>query len=196
MSAKQNKTSLKTKARIQQCFLEMLEEKSFSEITVTELSQRAKFNRVTFYSHYTGLQELLQEIQHEAATCFIRYDAKGIERVFSAIENEITMKSFFMDNWLSGIGQKEIMDYYLGHDYPSWHDQFGISMEEYHRMMAFIYGGTRSYMMYWYSLEEEEDKHTEAVEDFKALIRFSLLFLHYKAKKYGKQVPPPEDIPL
>lgn len=194
MAAKQNKTSLKTKARIQQCFLELLEEKPMSEITVTELAQKAQINRVTFYSHYAGLPELMQEIQHEATECFIRYDAKGMDRVFAAIENEITMKSFFMDNWLSGIGQKEMVDHYLDHDYPAWHETYGISMEEYYRLMAFIYGGTRAYMKYWYSLEEGKDKHTEAVEDFKALIRFAMLFLNYKAKKYGRQIPPPEDI--
>lgn len=194
MSSRQNKTSLKTKARIQQCFLELLEEKPMSEITVTELAQKAQINRVTFYSHYAGLPELLQEIQHEAAACFIRYDAKGIDRVFSAIENEITMKSFFMDDWLSGIGQKEMTDYYLDHDYPAWHETYGINMDEYYRMMAFIYGGTRAYMQHWYARGESEDKYTEAVDDFKALIRFSMLFLNYKAKKYGRQVPPPEDI--
>ena len=29
-----------------------------------------------------------------------------------------------------------------------------------------------------------------------ALLRFSLLFLNYKAKKYGRMIPPPEDLPI
>ena len=196
MKAGQNKTSLKTKARIQRCFLELLEEKPLSEITVTELAQRTHINRVTFYSHYDSLQQLLQEIQHEAAACFIKHDADSIDSVFSAIDNEITMKSFFMDDWLSGIGQKEMTDYYLAHDFPAWHDTYGISIEEYYRMMAFIYGGTRAYIQQWYASKGDQDRHTEAIDDFKALLRFSLLFLNYKAKKYGRMIPPPEDLPI
>ena len=46
-------------------FIELLKEKSFQEITVRELSERADINRKTFYAYYTGMEELLAAVMDE-----------------------------------------------------------------------------------------------------------------------------------
>lgn len=41
--------------------IELLKERSFSEITVSEICKKANVNRSTFYSHYTNTVDLLNE---------------------------------------------------------------------------------------------------------------------------------------
>lgn len=50
-----------TAARMDQAFLELLEEKDFAYITVKEICERAGVNRSTFYLHYETVNDLLAE---------------------------------------------------------------------------------------------------------------------------------------
>lgn len=50
-----------TAIKMDQAFLELLEKKDFSFITVKEICHRAKVNRSTFYLHYETLDDLLNE---------------------------------------------------------------------------------------------------------------------------------------
>lgn len=50
-----------TAARMDEAFLELLEEKDFAYITVKELCAKAGVNRSTFYLHYETLADLLAE---------------------------------------------------------------------------------------------------------------------------------------
>ena len=48
----------KTKARLYQAFIALLEERGFNQITVKELCNRAQINRGTFYNNYTDIYDL------------------------------------------------------------------------------------------------------------------------------------------
>lgn len=50
-----------TAIKMDQAFLELLETKDFSYITVKEICAKAKVNRSTFYLHYETLEDLLSE---------------------------------------------------------------------------------------------------------------------------------------
>ncbi len=52
----------RTLRSIRQAFYTLIMEKSFSEISITELTELAEVNRKTFYLHYTSLDDLIQEI--------------------------------------------------------------------------------------------------------------------------------------
>ncbi len=56
---------IKTKNRIQQAFIEMLQTKAFDRINVTELCQKAQISRITFYAHYHDKYDLLKQIEEE-----------------------------------------------------------------------------------------------------------------------------------
>jgi len=51
----------KTAARMDEAFLELLEQKDFAYITVKEICERAGVNRSTFYLHYETVADLLSE---------------------------------------------------------------------------------------------------------------------------------------
>ena len=56
---------LRTKKNIRQTFLQLLSEKSLTQLTVKELSERADINRKTFYMYYSNIEEILSELEDE-----------------------------------------------------------------------------------------------------------------------------------
>lgn len=52
----------RTLLRLETSLLELMKEKSFSKITVVELSKKADVNRATFYLHFYDKHELLNKL--------------------------------------------------------------------------------------------------------------------------------------
>lgn len=64
---------VKTKAGIRKAFVELLAEKSFEEITVKDILERAVINRTTFYRHYTDKFELAQKLSDELLQNYTKF---------------------------------------------------------------------------------------------------------------------------
>ena len=62
----------RTKENIRRVFEEMICEMDYEEMSIKELTERAKINRKTFYLHYDSLDDLLREIQNDLAQDFIK----------------------------------------------------------------------------------------------------------------------------
>ncbi len=62
----QDRRVVRTKAALTKALFELLGEKEFSKITVTELAQRADVDRKTFYLHYRSVEEILEEFYEDA----------------------------------------------------------------------------------------------------------------------------------
>ena len=62
---KEDRRVVRTKKAIRSAFAELLSEKDYNDITVTDIAERADINRKTFYLHYTSLDDLVDEIEHE-----------------------------------------------------------------------------------------------------------------------------------
>ena len=54
-----------TRQAIRETLLELMEEKPFSKVTVTEVCKKAEMNRGTFYLHYLDLSDVLDDIIRE-----------------------------------------------------------------------------------------------------------------------------------
>jgi AcrR family transcriptional regulator len=57
---KEDPRVVRTRQLIQQAFIDLIQEKSFEEITIQEIADRATINRVTFYSHFQDKFALLE----------------------------------------------------------------------------------------------------------------------------------------
>jgi AcrR family transcriptional regulator len=57
---KEDPRVIRTRHLIQQAFLDLFHEKSFEEITIQEIADRATINRVTFYAHFQDKFALLE----------------------------------------------------------------------------------------------------------------------------------------
>ncbi len=62
---KEYRSSIRSRHMIREAFLELLKEKEFKKITVTDIMNRSGLNRSTFYAHYPDVYGVVEEIQDE-----------------------------------------------------------------------------------------------------------------------------------
>lgn len=62
----QDRRVVRTKGALTKALFELLGEKEFSKISVTELARRAEVDRKTFYLHYQSVDEILEEFYEDA----------------------------------------------------------------------------------------------------------------------------------
>ena len=62
---KENRSSRRSRRLIRQAFLELLEEREFSKITIIDIVERADLTRSTFYAHYPDIFGIVDEMQNE-----------------------------------------------------------------------------------------------------------------------------------
>ena len=63
---KEYRSAVRSRRLINQAFLELLREKSFEKITVTDIVKRADINRSTFYAHYPDVRGLVEALMEQA----------------------------------------------------------------------------------------------------------------------------------
>ena len=66
MDKKEDLRVIKTKQLIKDCFLELIEEKGYSKVTITDITKKAMINRNTFYLHYVDKEDLIDTLIFEA----------------------------------------------------------------------------------------------------------------------------------
>lgn len=59
---------IKTKRAIKKAFFTLLAEKDVNDISVTDISRLADINRKTFYNYYTGVYQLIDELEEEVVS--------------------------------------------------------------------------------------------------------------------------------
>lgn len=62
---KEYRSAIRSRKMIRLAFYEILKEKSFEKITVTDIVKKADINRSTFYAHYPDVMGVVEEIQEE-----------------------------------------------------------------------------------------------------------------------------------
>lgn len=63
-----DRRQVRTRRRIREAFAELVIEKDIDKITIKELAERADIDRKTFYLHYAGVADVLEEAQNELLT--------------------------------------------------------------------------------------------------------------------------------
>ena len=69
------RSAIRSRRLIREAFVELLKEKKFYRITVTDIVTRADINRGTFYAHYADTRGILEELEEESLSQFkdLRY---------------------------------------------------------------------------------------------------------------------------
>lgn len=75
-SSKQDLRFQKAEQKIGDAFITLIEEKGFNKLTVSDITNRAKINRSTFYAHYVDKYNLLNKLE-----------LKILNNVYSIMEN-------------------------------------------------------------------------------------------------------------
>ena len=71
----------RTLASIRKAFYELVLEKNYNEISITELTEHAGINRKTFYLHYSSLDDLVSEIEDEIVSEILEKVGKNAENL-------------------------------------------------------------------------------------------------------------------
>ncbi|KIL51993.1 TetR/AcrR family transcriptional regulator [Jeotgalibacillus soli] len=184
-----DKRVTRTKEALKASLVELIGEKDFSSITITEITRRVDFNRGTFYAHYTDKEELLNDIITDMIKGFtnafretfkdrdfvdFNQLASSSIKIFDHVSlNEQMYKTMlnphimpgFLEQIVGGV-KKVIMEECIYHDYDQALD---INVYIHSRVYALI-----GMIMYWLQ------------EDFKYSPRYMseqlLLLMNYKPK--------------
>ncbi len=70
-----------TKEAIKDAMLALLKESSFNDIGIAALCRKACVGRATFYTHYTGLTDVIDELCDDAIDATKRSKARGMEGI-------------------------------------------------------------------------------------------------------------------
>lgn len=62
---KQDRRVIKTKNAIRKAFVKLLSEKDINDITIKNIADEADVDRKTVYCHYSGVHELLEELEND-----------------------------------------------------------------------------------------------------------------------------------
>ena len=69
---KQDRRVIRSKMRMREALISLMQEKLFPEITARDITDRADLNRTTFYLHYNNVFDLLEELEEETVSEFAR----------------------------------------------------------------------------------------------------------------------------
>lgn len=81
MTISEDRRKIRTQKKLKMALLELLKEKELNGLSITEVTQQAACNRVTFYSHYKDLNALLAAIVDDHLQGLVSYFRKSFENL-------------------------------------------------------------------------------------------------------------------
>jgi len=106
MTRKINRQNARSIAALQKALLELLQEKDFDSINISEIADRSGLTRPTFYAHFDTKQALLESIINEVLDKFFNKVAV-IEAQWDYLIDEPESPKLFFQLWKE---EKELVD--------------------------------------------------------------------------------------
>lgn len=148
-----------TEMIIKKAFLEFLQQKPMSKITVREICEKAEINRSTFYKHYLDCYDLMNKLKEEALEQFdtLMAETEGREAlpailsILKAIQSNQVLLSLITQDRGSGEFTHQIVQScfrYLDLHLPVSPER-GWGERQKKMGYAFLTGGVSSVIQYW-----------------------------------------------
>lgn len=107
----------KTKKAIRHAFAELLSQKDINDITIRDIADLADINRKTFYNYYSGIYQIVDEIENDIVHAFesvlgevdLKRDLKNPYRIFDRLTAIINMDLDFYGHLLSMRGNVSLV---------------------------------------------------------------------------------------
>lgn len=122
----EDKRVRRTKRLLQDSLIELLKEKKYERITVTDIIEHADFNRATFYRHYLDKDDLVEQLKEELLDDFMRdskliHEKKNEQRTIEL--SALTVKDIFFFDYIY-----ERRNYFIlwkhSNDLPKFQERF------------------------------------------------------------------------
>lgn len=157
----------RTKKCIKDAFIELRKSKPIEKITVKELAALASINKATFYSHYTDIYDLSEQLESETILsileniphidCLISNPPLAIEELTDSLTQNIAITSILFSGSREGLYplklEKGIKDQ-IFKQYPEFENDFRWNMI----LTLLIQGGFQAYSSYYSKDKTEAQK--------------------------------------
>lgn len=144
---KTDRRTIYTQNVIKESLLELLSEKTFDKLTVSQLCNQADLTRTTFYVHYNNLTDVLDSVIEDALEIATTTDSNKDATFFPACQRIADMpkyRSLFMDETLSGYIVKKMFQYEKNILMPQLINDSHLSKTEAELLFRFLLNGSFS----------------------------------------------------
>lgn len=100
-----DKRSIRTRAAICEALIELMDQKGFELLTVTDITQKAKVNRSTFYLHFRDKYDLVLQLENEVTQNFekillkdLAINFRELEKLDTPLPMVVSMFTYFKEN--------------------------------------------------------------------------------------------------
>lgn len=140
--------SYNTKMLLANTLKDLLEKKSFSKVTVTEIITLSKVNRNTFYYHFEDIYDLLRWLLEQEAINIVKdYDSKDeIDMAINFTLSYIEKNRSFLKNILFSVGEKDLRRFFskdfreiIGNFIKIDEQELGIKIDDQYRNVLTMY---------------------------------------------------------
>lgn len=140
--------SYNTKMLLANTLKNLLEKKSFSKVTVTEIITLSKVNRNTFYYHFEDIYDLLRWLLEQEAINIVKdYDSKDeIDMAINFTLSYIEKNRSFLKNILFSVGEKDLRRFFskdfreiIGNFIKIDEEELGIKIDDQYRNVLTMY---------------------------------------------------------
>ena len=159
MNKKQPEITMMTKQIIKDSFWELYKEKKIENITVKDITQKAGFNRTTFYAYFTDVYDVLEQIEDDLMPGTEHLPPIDATREYSDdfLRNIITIyekNSAYFSVLLSENGDPrfalKLKTVFKSMMMDAIENRVNTSPEEMDYALEFFVGGTLSIVKHWY----------------------------------------------
>lgn len=183
---KNNPIAIRSKKWLVASLLQLMKEKPFDKITISEITDKADLDRSTFYRNFDSKEDLLRlyidDIAKEYVNRLIRIENVDMEKVadiFLSIMQEheefiITLKKHGLSNLLL-----DSFNTYLPKIHEITKEQFpqSISDDVLHFALAYNAGGMWNMLMQWID-KREANSYNDLLKAFNEISIFNLSRIH------------------
>ncbi len=137
MNIVNNRRRRESQEKIERAFVQLIQKKNITEISVSTICEICKLNRSTFYANYLDIYDLVEKVKEKMADDFAEFqssqnskqDSNGYLNLFKYIkENQIFFKTYFK---LESISMTPVTQYsidlatkYYNNEYIDYHVEF------------------------------------------------------------------------
>ena len=163
MNKKQPEITMMTKQIIKDSFWELYKEQKIENITVKDITQKAGFNRSTFYAYFTDVYDVLEQIEDDLMPKTEHLPPIDISREHSDdfLRNIITIyekNSAYYSVLLSENGDprfaKKMKNVFKSMMIEAITNRVNISPEEIDYALEFLVGATLSIVKHWFDQDK------------------------------------------
>lgn len=159
MNKKQPEITMMTKKIIKDSFWELYKEKKIENITVKDITQKAGFNRTTFYAYFTDVYDVLEQIEDDLMpgiehlppiNATREYSIDYLKNIFTIYEKNSAYYSVLLSENGDPRFALKMKNVFKSMMMEAIKNRVNISPEEMDYALEFLAGGTLSIVKHWF----------------------------------------------